>query len=54
VTAQELQWGVVVEGALSVDDLLDRRTRLGLVETDREVSTDAAVAAFERSGVDPA
>ncbi|MFB7884142.1 glycerol-3-phosphate dehydrogenase/oxidase [Microbacterium sp. NPDC056057] len=53
VTAQELQWGVSVEGALSVADLLDRRTRLGLVETDREQSTDAAAAAFARAGVEP-
>ena len=54
VTAQELQWGVAVEGALTLSDLLDRRTRLGLVEADREQSTDAAAAAFERAGVDPA
>ena len=53
VTAQELQWGVAVEGALSIDDLLDRRTRLGLVAADREQSTDAAAAAFERAGVEP-
>ena len=53
VTAQELQWGVMVEGAMSVDDLLDRRTRLGLVERDRIESTDAAAAAFARAGVDP-
>jgi len=53
VTAQELQWGVAVEGALSIDDLLDRRTRLGLVAADRELSTDAAAAAFERAGVEP-
>lgn len=46
VTAQELRWGVEVEGALDVDDLLDRRTRLGLVPADREASTDAATAAF--------
>ena len=38
VTAQELTWGVDVEGALDVDDLLDRRTRLGLVAADRESS----------------
>ena len=31
VTAAELRWGIEVEGALSVGDLLDRRTRLGLV-----------------------
>lgn len=53
VTAQELEWGVRVEGALSIADLLDRRTRLGLVDTDREESTDAATAAFARAGVDP-
>jgi glycerol-3-phosphate dehydrogenase len=46
VTAQELRWGVEVEGALDADDLLDRRTRLGLVPADREASTDAATAAF--------
>ena len=45
---------VAVEGALTISDLLDRRTRLGLVEADREQSTDAAAAAFERAGVDPA
>ncbi len=54
VTAQELHWGVVVEGALTIDDLLDRRTRLGLVAPDREASEDAAAAAFERAGVTPA
>lgn len=53
VTAQELQWGVRIEGALSVDDLLDRRTRLGLVPAEAEQSTDAALAAFERAGVTP-
>ncbi|GAA2984717.1 glycerol-3-phosphate dehydrogenase [Microbacterium terrae] len=53
VTAQELEWGVRVEGALSVDDLLHRRTRLGLVAADAEASTDAAVAAFARAGVSP-
>jgi glycerol-3-phosphate dehydrogenase len=46
VTAQELAWGVRVEGALTVDDLLDRRTRLGLVASDREASEDAAAAAL--------
>ncbi|HEY9310422.1 MAG TPA: glycerol-3-phosphate dehydrogenase/oxidase [Microbacterium sp.] len=53
VTPQELQWGVAVEGALSISDLLDRRTRLGLVAADREESTDAAAAAFTRAGVTP-
>ncbi|MGN8552426.1 UNVERIFIED_CONTAM: glycerol-3-phosphate dehydrogenase/oxidase [Microbacterium sp. SLM126] len=53
VTAQELQWGIEVEGALGIEDLLDRRTRLGLVAVDREASTDAAAAAFVRAGVEP-
>jgi glycerol-3-phosphate dehydrogenase len=46
VTAQELRWGVRVEGALDTDDLLDRRTRLGLVDADRAASIDAARAAL--------
>ena len=46
VTAQELRWGVRVEGALEVGDLLDRRTRLGLVADDRAASTHAAEAAL--------
>jgi glycerol-3-phosphate dehydrogenase len=40
----ELAFGVSHEGALDVDDLLDRRTRIGLVAEDRA----AAVAAAER------
>jgi glycerol-3-phosphate dehydrogenase len=39
-----------VEGALDADDLLDRRTRLGLVPADREASLAAAAAALS-SGV---
>lgn len=46
VTAQELTWGVDVEGALDADDLLDRRTRLGLVAADRAAALPAAEAAF--------
>lgn len=53
VTPQELEWGVRVEGAMSIDDLLDRRTRLGLVDADKASSTDAAAAAFARAGVEP-
>ena len=44
----ELAWGVAHEGALSADDLLDRRTRLGLVPTDRAAAqavAEEAVAA---------
>lgn len=54
VTAQELHWGVAVEGALTTGDLLDRRTRIGLVAEDRDASRAAAVAAFERARVEPA
>jgi len=53
VTAQELEWAVRVEGALTVADVLDRRTRLGLVGADAAASVDAARAAFERAGVVP-
>lgn len=35
VCAAELEFSVRYEGADSVDDLLDRRTRIGLVESDR-------------------
>ncbi len=46
VTAQELRWGVRVEGALTVDDLIHRRTRLGLVRADGAASEAAAAAAL--------
>ncbi|MGH3414343.1 MAG: glycerol-3-phosphate dehydrogenase/oxidase [Marmoricola sp.] len=45
VTLAELVFGVTHEGALDVDDLLDRRTRLGLVPEDRA----AAVPLAERA-----
>ena len=48
LTGQELSWGVDVEGAMTVDDLLDRRTRVGLVDSDRALATEAAAAAFDR------
>ena len=35
VTRAELLWGLTHEGAQDVDDLLDRRTRIGLVPADR-------------------
>ncbi len=44
-TLAELVWGATHEGALDADDLLDRRTRIGLVAADR----DAAQAAAERA-----
>jgi glycerol-3-phosphate dehydrogenase len=46
-TTAELVWGVTHEGALDVDDLLDRRTRIGLVPVDRAAAHEAARAALE-------
>jgi glycerol-3-phosphate dehydrogenase len=45
VTLAELVFGVTHEGAHDVDDLLDRRTRIGLIPADRA----AAVPAAERA-----
>ncbi|MES9609441.1 glycerol-3-phosphate dehydrogenase C-terminal domain-containing protein, partial [Actinomadura sp. NPDC000929] len=44
VTGAELAWGVLHEGALDAGDLLDRRTRIGLVASDREAALPAAEA----------
>jgi glycerol-3-phosphate dehydrogenase len=46
-TLAELVWGVSHEGALDVADLLDRRTRVGLVDADRAAAEAAARAALE-------
>jgi glycerol-3-phosphate dehydrogenase len=42
VTRAELVWAVRHEGALDEADLLDRRTRIGLVPADRAAAADAA------------
>jgi glycerol-3-phosphate dehydrogenase len=47
VTRAELLWGVTHEGALDVDDLLERRTRVGMVSDDRAAAEDAARWALE-------
>ena len=47
VTLAELVFGVTHEGAADVDDLLDRRTRVGLVPADRERALPAARRALE-------
>ncbi|MGZ4436670.1 MAG: glycerol-3-phosphate dehydrogenase/oxidase [Nocardioidaceae bacterium] len=52
-TLAELLWGVTHEGALDVDDLLDRRVRVGLVPADRAVSRPAAERAL-RLAAEPA
>jgi len=44
VTRAEFEYAVTHEGALTVDDILDRRTRIGLVAPDR---ANAAAAAEE-------
>ncbi len=45
-TPAELVWGALHEGALDVDDLLDRRTRVGLVPSDRALAAGAAAEAL--------
>jgi glycerol-3-phosphate dehydrogenase len=45
-TTAELLWGVGHEGALDVSDLLDRRTRIGLVPADRALAEPAAEKAL--------
>lgn len=46
VTMAELVFGVTHEGAADVDDLLDRRTRVGLVPADRALAVPAAEKAL--------
>ncbi|WP_433522490.1 glycerol-3-phosphate dehydrogenase/oxidase [Nocardia pseudovaccinii] len=48
VTAAEFAFAITHEGALDTDDLLDRRTRIGLVPEDRAAAVPAAEAAFAR------
>ncbi len=50
-TMAELLFAVRHEGALDVDDLLDRRTRIGLVPAYRDQATRPAREALARSGV---
>jgi glycerol-3-phosphate dehydrogenase len=45
-TLAELVFGITHEGAADVDDLLDRRTRIGLVPDDRARAVPAAERAF--------
>ena len=47
VTLAELLFGVTHEGAVDVEDLLDRRTRVGLVPADRALAVPAAERALE-------
>ncbi len=50
VTMAELLWAVTHEGALDLDDLLDRRTRIGLVPGDRVLAEPAAREALHLAG----
>ena len=51
ITRAELSYAVTHEGAISVDDILDRRTRIGLVATDRAAAEPAAREALAAAGV---
>jgi glycerol-3-phosphate dehydrogenase len=50
VTRAEFEFAVSHEGALTVDDILDRRTRIGLVAADRERAVTAAQEFLAISG----
>jgi glycerol-3-phosphate dehydrogenase len=50
VTLAELVFAVTHEGAHDVDDLLDRRTRVGLVPADRALAVPAAERALALAG----
>ena len=50
VTRAEFEFAVTHEGALTIDDILDRRTRIGLVATDREHAVTAAQEFLAISG----
>ncbi|HEX2283417.1 MAG TPA: glycerol-3-phosphate dehydrogenase/oxidase [Mycobacterium sp.] len=49
VTRAEFEYAVTHEGALTVDDIVDRRTRIGLVATDRDRVVSVAEEFLARS-----
>lgn len=49
VTRAEVAHAVRAEGALSVDDVLDRRTRIGLVAADRAAAFEASAELFDEA-----
>ncbi|MEO5664481.1 MAG: glycerol-3-phosphate dehydrogenase/oxidase [Nocardioides sp.] len=53
VTLAELIFGVTHEGAVDVDDLLDRRTRVGLIPVDRELLVPLATRALDLAKAAP-
>jgi glycerol-3-phosphate dehydrogenase len=48
VTRAEFEYAITHEGALEVDDILDRRTRIGLVQSDRDRAAAAAAEFLAR------
>jgi glycerol-3-phosphate dehydrogenase len=50
VTRAEFEYAITHEGALTVDDIVDRRTRIGLVAADRERVTGVAEEFLPRCG----
>lgn len=50
VTRAEFEYAITHEGALDVSDVLDRRTRIGLVESDRERAAPVAEEFVARFG----
>ncbi|GAA1795980.1 glycerol-3-phosphate dehydrogenase/oxidase [Agromyces lapidis] len=54
VTRAEIEFAVRAEGALDVDDVLDRRTRIGLVPADRDRAHDASAELVLASLASPA
>jgi glycerol-3-phosphate dehydrogenase len=53
VLGVEFAWGVLAEGAMNVEDLLERRTRLSLVPADAEAARATAERIFERYSTVP-
>jgi len=49
VTGAELLWSLLHEGALDEEDVLDRRTRIGLVPADRATALDAVRGLVDRA-----
>jgi glycerol-3-phosphate dehydrogenase len=52
LTTAEVEFAVQVEGAMTVDDVLDRRTRVGLVDADRTRCHAAVEAVVARTVAD--
>ena len=50
VTRAEFEYAITHEGALTVEDIVDRRTRIGLVASDRERVTGAAEELLSQVG----